>query len=99
MSHGDLISIGNDLCTVKQCNKNAMEISTDLWKIPHFQHVDQWSLRVAWLELELMFKLAEQPEMDQLLESTARCTIEVFQQQTDRITRLSETNPQLAASW
>ena len=47
--------------------------------------MDQWSVRVAWLELQLMFKLAEAQEMEQLLADTANCTINVFVQQTRRL--------------
>ena len=49
------------------------------------KNMEQWTVRVAWLELQLLFKLAEEPETDQLLKDTASCTINVFVQQTLRM--------------
>ena len=57
------------------------------------QTLDQWGLRVAWLELQLLLK---QPQ-DGLLDTIAKATIEVFQLQTEyrycHITLYSTTNP------
>lgn len=44
------------------------------------QGLDQWSLRVSWLELQLMYKqCAVQPEVNTWLENVASATIDVFQ--------------------
>ncbi|CAH1781069.1 unnamed protein product [Owenia fusiformis] len=47
------------------------------------QNLAMWSLRVNWLELQLMFKQATSIQMSNLLENIAKATIEVFQQQTE----------------
>ena len=51
------------------------------------QNVDQWSLRVSWLELQLMFRQASNSssETTQLSDNIAKATIEVFQQETERL--------------
>ena len=59
--------------------------------------MEQWSVRVAWLELQLMFKLAEQAEMEQLLADTAACTINVFVQQTRR--DMAQLKPHMNPPW
>ncbi|XP_038050746.1 mediator of RNA polymerase II transcription subunit 12-like protein isoform X3 [Patiria miniata] len=43
--------------------------------------LDQWTLRVSWLELQLMLKQCANSEMNPLLDNIAKATIEVFQQQ------------------
>ncbi|ELT92763.1 hypothetical protein CAPTEDRAFT_163894 [Capitella teleta] len=52
------------------------------------QNVDLWSLRVSWLELQLMLKQASNSEMSGLIENIAIATIEVFQRQTERKNKL-----------
>ncbi|XP_064639525.1 mediator of RNA polymerase II transcription subunit 12-like protein isoform X2 [Lineus longissimus] len=54
------------------------------------KNLNQWTLRVSWLELQLMFKQSSSSDMSCLLEDLADSTIEVFQQQTD---------PRNTASW
>ena len=56
-------------------------ISTALL-LMYLQNMDQWSVRMAWLELQLMFKLAKPSEIEQLLNNTAHCAIQVFVQHT-----------------
>ena len=46
------------------------------------QNVDQWKLRVAWLELQLMFKQSLSSDVTTLLDNVADATIEVFTSQT-----------------
>ncbi|XP_033637539.1 mediator of RNA polymerase II transcription subunit 12-like protein isoform X2 [Asterias rubens] len=45
------------------------------------RNLDQWTLRVSWLELQLMLKQCANSEMNSLLDNIAKATIEVFQQQ------------------
>ncbi|XP_022102013.1 mediator of RNA polymerase II transcription subunit 12-like protein isoform X2 [Acanthaster planci] len=45
------------------------------------RNLDQWTLRVSWLELQLMLKQCANSEMNPLLDNIAKATIEVFQQQ------------------
>ncbi|XP_041350095.1 mediator of RNA polymerase II transcription subunit 12-like protein isoform X2 [Gigantopelta aegis] len=48
------------------------------------QTLDQWSLRVSWLELQLMFKQATtQTETNNILDNIAKETVELFHQQTE----------------
>uniref|UniRef100_S4RBR9 Mediator complex subunit Med12 catenin-binding domain-containing protein n=1 Tax=Petromyzon marinus TaxID=7757 RepID=S4RBR9_PETMA len=54
------------------------------------QHLDQWTLRQSWLELQLMIKQCHNSvssqrvqEMNNLLENIAKVTIEVFQQSAE----------------
>ena len=51
------------------------------------QNMDQWSLRVSWLELQLMFRQASNSssETTQLSDNIAKATIEVFQHETERL--------------
>uniref|UniRef100_S4RBR3 Mediator complex subunit Med12 catenin-binding domain-containing protein n=1 Tax=Petromyzon marinus TaxID=7757 RepID=S4RBR3_PETMA len=64
------------------------------------QHLDQWTLRQSWLELQLMIKQCHNSEMNNLLENIAKVTIEVFQQSAesnvskkDTFTKLPSTRP------
>ncbi|XP_067668814.1 mediator of RNA polymerase II transcription subunit 12-like protein [Haliotis asinina] len=46
--------------------------------------LDQWSLRVSWLEVQLMFKQATtQTETNNILDNIAKGTIDLFHQQTE----------------
>nr|KAG5692294.1 hypothetical protein BaRGS_009504 [Batillaria attramentaria] len=48
------------------------------------QNLDQWSLRVSWLELQLLLKQAStQAETNSILDHIARGTIDLFHQQTE----------------
>jgi uncharacterized protein Smg (DUF494 family) len=44
--------------------------------------MDQWKLRVSWLELQLMFKQTTSAEMPSLLDNVSEATIEVFTNET-----------------
>ena len=48
------------------------------------QNVDQWKLRVAWLELQLMFKQSLSSDLNALLDNVADATIEVFTSHTGK---------------
>ena len=61
--------------------------------------MDPWSLRVSWLELQLMIKQATASEMSSLLENIAKATIEVFQSQTEKQINGTTVNPAQTISW
>lgn len=44
------------------------------------KNLEQWSLRMSWLDLQLMFKqfTPNSPELNQWLETVARAAIDVF---------------------
>lgn len=46
-----------------------------------FQNLEQWSLRISWLDLQLMFKQtnAGTPDLSNWLDTVARAAIDVFQ--------------------
>lgn len=51
------------------------------------QNLDQWSLRVSWLELQLLWRQAagSSSEQSQLADNVAKATIEAFQAETRRL--------------
>ncbi|EEC08725.1 thyroid hormone receptor-associated protein, putative [Ixodes scapularis] len=64
---------GNGRSSEESCNQKQVVTQILLG-------LDQWSLRVSWLELQLMYKqCASPPEVSAWLENVAKATIDAFQ--------------------
>lgn len=58
-----------------------MLVGVDLCDASSFQNLEQWTLRMSWLDLQLMFKQFSNnsPELNQWLDTVAKAAIDVFQ--------------------
>lgn len=52
-----------------------------MFKINILQNLEQWTLRMSWLDLQLMFKQfnTNTPELNTWLDNVAKSAIDVFQ--------------------
>nr|XP_006824481.1 PREDICTED: mediator of RNA polymerase II transcription subunit 12-like protein-like [Saccoglossus kowalevskii] len=82
-----LICYPNGIPTAMEGNVSDSEQKQTIGRI--LRTLNQWTLRVSWLELQLMFKQCQNSEMNTLLDNIAKATIEVFQQQTEENVKMS----------
>lgn len=57
-----------------------------------FQSLDLWTLRISWLDLQLMYKQfqANSPELNQWLDVVAKAAIDVFQLNFNEVSLIKE---------
>lgn len=98
LSHKEAQHLLNMICHPKLITLNALpEIDSDqktaIAKI--LQNLDEWSLRVSWLQLQLMYAQS-QSETIVWLDNVAKATVDYFQNSSEEMAKSPQNSTQLS---
>lgn len=93
LSHKEAQHLLNMICNPKLIATNALpenEIDQKQTIAKHLQNLEEWTIRVSWLQLQLMFAQCSQTsstEVSTWLDNVAKATVDFFQNASEEVNK------------